>query len=96
MTMIGLPPAGGWVTFNNIIKPTPKPTATGIIKYRGSGTKYKKNKPTIAVSRCPKNIFWLRKRDFRDNHIIKPLMSQKKQSRKHQTLFYKLEVLIYL
>ena len=58
MTIIGLPPAGGWVTFNNIIKPTPKPTATGMIKYKGSGTNYKKNKPTIAVSRCPKKIFF--------------------------------------
>ena len=47
MTIIGLPPAGGWVTFNNIIKPTPKPTAKGMIKYRGSGTRYKKNKPTF-------------------------------------------------
>ena len=96
MTIIGLPPAGGWVTFNNIIKPTPKPTAIGMIKYKGSGTKYKKNKPTIAVSRCPKKYFLVAQRDFRDNHIIKPLMSQKMQSRKHQTLFYKLEALIYL
>ena len=42
ITIIGFPPAGGWVTFNNIIKLTPKPTANGIIKNKGRGTKYKK------------------------------------------------------
>ena len=31
ITIIGFPPAGGWVTFNKIIKPTPKPTAKGMI-----------------------------------------------------------------
>ena len=30
MTIIGFPPAGGWVTSNKIIKPTPRPTAKGI------------------------------------------------------------------
>ena len=30
MTIMGFPPAGGWVTSNNIINPTPKPTAKGI------------------------------------------------------------------
>ena len=31
MTIMGFPPAGGWVTLNKIIKPTPKPTAKGIV-----------------------------------------------------------------
>ena len=30
MTIIGFPPAGGWVTSNKIINPTPIPTAKGI------------------------------------------------------------------
>ena len=30
MTIIGFPPAGGWVTSSKIIKPTPTPTAKGI------------------------------------------------------------------
>ena len=30
MTIIGFPPAGGWVTSNKIINPTPRPTAKGI------------------------------------------------------------------
>ena len=42
---------------NKIIKLTPKPTAKGMIKYNGNGTKYKKNNPTVAVRRCPKKIF---------------------------------------
>ena len=58
ITMIGLPPAGGWVTFVNIIKPTPNPTASGIIKYKGNGTKYKKNIPTKDVRTWPKKIFF--------------------------------------
>ena len=40
MTIMGFPPAGGWVTLNNIINPTPKPTAKGIVKYKGKGIKY--------------------------------------------------------
>ena len=32
ITIIGLPPAGGWGTFNNIINATPKPTANGKVK----------------------------------------------------------------
>ena len=31
ITIIGFPPAGGWVTLRIIIKPTPAPTATGIV-----------------------------------------------------------------
>ena len=38
--MIGLPPAGGWVTSNNIIKPTPKPTAIGILTLLNYKTEY--------------------------------------------------------
>ena len=30
MTIMGFPPAGGWVTSNKIINPTPIPTARGI------------------------------------------------------------------
>ena len=48
---MGLPPAGGCVTFNSIINPTPNPTANGIVKKIGNGTKCKKSKPTIAVTR---------------------------------------------
>ena len=55
--MTGFPPAGGWVTFSNIIRPTPNPTANGIIINIGKGIKYKKNIPTNAVNRCPKKIF---------------------------------------
>ena len=57
MTIMGLPPAGGWVTLNNIINPTPKPTAKGIVKYKGKGIKYKKNIPTIVVRTWPKKTF---------------------------------------
>ena len=57
MTIIGFPPAGGWVTLNNIIKPTPKPTAKGIVKNIGSGIRYKKNNPTKVVVTCPKKTF---------------------------------------
>jgi len=31
ITIIGLPPAGGWVEFDSIIKNTPKPTAMGMM-----------------------------------------------------------------
>ena len=55
---MGLPPAGGWVTFNKIIKPTPNPTANGIVKKIGNGTKYKKSKPTIVVIKWPKKTFF--------------------------------------
>ena len=55
---MGLPPAGGWVTFNKIINPTPKPTANGMVKKIGNGTKYKKNKPTTAVTKWPKKTFF--------------------------------------
>ena len=54
---MGLPPAGGWVTFNKIINPTPNPTANGIVKKIGNGTKYKNSKPTIAVTKWPKKTF---------------------------------------
>ena len=57
ITIIGLPPAGGCVTLKSIIKPTPKPTAIGIVMNKGSGIKCKKNIPTIAVRRCPKKTF---------------------------------------
>ena len=58
ITIIGLPPAGGWVIFNKIINPTPKPTANGIVKKIGNGMKYKKNKPTAAVTKWPKKTFF--------------------------------------
>ena len=57
ITIIGFPPAGGCVTFNNIIRPTPNPTANGIIINNGKGIKYKKKIPTLAVTRCPKKTF---------------------------------------
>ena len=57
ITMTGFPPAGGWVILNTIIRPTPNPTAKGNIIYIGKGIKYKKNIPTIDVSRCPKKMF---------------------------------------
>ena len=58
ITIIGFPPAGGWVTLNNIIKPTPKPTAKGIVINKGNGIKCKKKIPTTAVKRCPKKTFF--------------------------------------
>ena len=57
MTIIGFPPAGGWVTFNKIIKPTPNPTAKGMDTKIGKCTKYTNKMPTIEVSKWPKNIF---------------------------------------
>ena len=36
-TIIGFPPAGGWVTLKNIIPNTPNPTEIGIDKYSGKG-----------------------------------------------------------
>ena len=56
--MIGFPPAGGCVTFNKIIKPTPNPTAKGIITNIGSGIKCRKNNPTSVVVKCPKKTFF--------------------------------------
>ena len=55
---MGFPPAGGCVTLNIIIKPTPKPTANGIVKKMGSGIKLRKNNPTIEVIKCPKKTFF--------------------------------------
>ena len=55
---MGLAPAGGWVTFNNIIKPVAKPTASGIIIKIGKGKKYKNRTPTTEASKCPKKIFF--------------------------------------
>ena len=57
ITIIGFPPAGGWVIFKNIIRPTPNPTDKGNIIYNGKGTKYKKIIPTTAVSKWPKKTF---------------------------------------
>ena len=57
ITIIGFPPAGGWVTLKNIINPTPNPTANGKIIYKGKGTRYKKKIPTTAVRRWPKKTF---------------------------------------
>ena len=57
ITIIGLPPAGGWVTFNMIIKKTPRPTAMGIKMYSGRGMNAKAITPTVAVTRWPKKIF---------------------------------------
>ena len=54
---MGLPPAGGWVTFNNIIKPTPIPTAKGIVIYIGNGIKFRKIIPTTEVNKWPKKYF---------------------------------------
>mgnify|MGYP001391173022 FL=1 len=51
ITIIGLPPAGGWVTFNIIIKKTPRPTAIGIKMYSGRGINVKTTTPTVAVTR---------------------------------------------
>ena len=42
----------------NIIRLTPSPTAKGIVKYNGSGIKYKTTIPTIDVSRWPKKTFF--------------------------------------
>ena len=58
ITIMGLPPAGGWGTLNKIIKPTPNPTAKGIVRKIGNGTKCKKSKPTIAVTKWPKKTFF--------------------------------------
>ena len=57
ITIIGLPPAGGWVTSNNIMKPTPSPTARDIVIKIGSGTKCKTKIPTSDVNKWPKKIF---------------------------------------
>ena len=57
ITIIGLPPAGGWVTFNIIIIKTPSPTAMGIKMYSGKGINVKAITPTVAVTRWPKKIF---------------------------------------
>ena len=57
ITIIGLPPAGGWVTFNMIIKKTPRPTAMGIKMYSGKGINVKAITPTVAVTRWPKKMF---------------------------------------
>ena len=51
ITIIGFPPAGGWVTLRIIINPTPIPTATGIIIYIGSVTKFTNITPTSAVKK---------------------------------------------
>ena len=56
ITIIGLPPAGGWVTFNMIIRKTPRPTATGIKINSGRGIKVKAITPTVAVTRRKKKI----------------------------------------
>ena len=58
ITIIGFPPAGGWVTPTKIIKKIPIPTASGIIMKIGKGTKFTKNIPTKAVKKCPKKIFF--------------------------------------
>ena len=57
ITIIGLPPAGGWVTLNMIIKKTPRPTAMGIKIYSGRGINVKAITPIVAVTRWPKKIF---------------------------------------
>ena len=57
ITIIGLPPAGGWVTLNNIIKATPKPTAKGMAINICTGINTTKITPTKAVKRWPKKIF---------------------------------------
>ena len=59
--MIGFPPAGGWVTFNKIIKKTPNPTAIGIV-IAAENEKYSIKmiehiKPIIDVVKWPKNTF---------------------------------------
>ena len=57
ITIIGFPPAGGWVTLRIIINPTPIPTATGIIIYIGSGTKFTNITPTSEVKNDQKIYF---------------------------------------
>ena len=47
ITIIGLPPAGGWVTFSMIIKKTPRPTAMGIKMYSGRGINVKAITPSL-------------------------------------------------
>ena len=57
ITITGFPPAGGWTTFNNIIKKIPIPTARAILIYIGKGIKFTKIIPTKVVTKCPKNTF---------------------------------------
>ena len=57
ITIIGLPPAGGCVTFNIIIKKTPRPTAMGIKMYSGRWMNARAITPTVAVTRWPKKYF---------------------------------------
>ena len=58
ITIIGLPPAGGWTIFNKIIKKTPAPTAKAIFMYMGKGIKLTKITPTSAVHKWPKKTFF--------------------------------------
>ena len=58
ITIIGLPPAGGWGTFKNIINATPKPTANGKVKNNGRDINTTKIIPTSEVSKWPKKIFF--------------------------------------
>ena len=58
ITIIGFPPAGGWVTLNKIIKQTPKPVANGIVIKMGKGINFKTTIPIKAVRRWPKKIFF--------------------------------------
>ena len=57
ITIIGFPPAGGWVTLNSIIKKIPIPTANGIVIKTGKGIRFAKITPTNAVNKWPKNMF---------------------------------------
>ena len=45
ITIIGFPPAGGWVTLNKIIKQTPKPVANGIVIKMGKGINFRTTIP---------------------------------------------------
>ena len=55
--IIGFPPAGGWVTFKNIMIEIPKPTAKGIIIKTGKEMNFKNKIPINEVIKCPKNMF---------------------------------------
>ncbi len=56
--IIGLPPAGGWVTLKIIIKATPKATDAGIIIKIGNEINLKNIIPIKEVKTCPKKIFF--------------------------------------
>ena len=58
MIKIGLPPAGGCATPNNIIIKIPRLTATPICKNWSIGKNFRINTPAKDVRRCPKKTFF--------------------------------------